>query len=212
MQTLRNTAAARELELQKDYQAVVERQQGELEALREELESSRRVSGGEAQEGAQGDQGAHGAARERPEEDSRGQARRGERVGGEEDLGPPGPEGGGQQGPAGRATRRRPGNFGARTQQRLAVEDERRKAETWALEERLREATIQRETELRAYTARLKELEAARLTQKSAATEDLEQVVGAFRGGDLRLREPHHRAGGDPTKSPRPAGANWKRC
>jgi DNA repair exonuclease SbcCD ATPase subunit len=64
--------------------------------------------------------------------------------------------------------------------ERLAAEDERRKAETWALEERLGEATLQRETELRAYTARLRELEAARLSQRSAATEDLEQVVGRY--------------------------------
>ncbi|MBA2535784.1 MAG: hypothetical protein H0V21_12315, partial [Rubrobacter sp.] len=66
------------------------------------------------------------------------------------------------------------------SEERLAAEDERRKAETWALDERLREATLRRETELRAYTARLKELEAARLTQKSAAAEDLEQVVARF--------------------------------
>jgi chromosome segregation ATPase len=65
-------------------------------------------------------------------------------------------------------------------EERLASEDERRKAETWALDERLREAALQRETELSAYTARLKELEAARLARKSSSQEDLEQVVERF--------------------------------
>jgi hypothetical protein len=72
--------------------------------------------------------------------------------------------------------------------ERLVAEDERRKAETWALEERLGEATLQRETELQAYTARLKELEAARLTQRSAAKEDLEQVVSRF-GAEISAYE-----------------------
>src|ERR687890_197523 len=61
-------------------------------------------------------------------------------------------------------------------QERLAAEDERRKSETWALDERLREAAIQRETELRAYTARIKELEATRLAQKSSAGQELERA------------------------------------
>jgi chromosome segregation ATPase len=187
MQTLRNTAAARELELQKDYQAVVERQQGELEALREELESSREsleerrkrelreikalterrendlrkthaARLAEAKESAEKRISALQAQREA---DNRAlQARHAEEA----------------------------GQLRRENAQRLAVEDERRKAETWALEERLREATIQRETELRAYTTRLKELEAARLTQKSVAAEDLEQVVGRY-GAEISAYE-----------------------
>jgi chromosome segregation ATPase len=65
-------------------------------------------------------------------------------------------------------------------EERLAAEDERRKLETWALEERLEETRIQRDTEVRAYTARLTELEAARLAQKTSAEEDLERVVERF--------------------------------
>nr|MDP8945285.1 hypothetical protein [Actinomycetota bacterium] len=65
-------------------------------------------------------------------------------------------------------------------EEQLVAEDERRKAETWALDERLREAAVQRETEMRAYTARLTELEAARLAQKSTSQEDLERVVERF--------------------------------
>ena len=94
---------------------------------------------------------------------------------------------GGQQGPEARHAEET-GQLRRENAERLAAEDERRKAETWALEERLREAALQRETELRAYTARLKELEAARLAQKSSATEDLEQVVGRF-GGEISAYE-----------------------
>jgi chromosome segregation ATPase len=65
----------------------------------------------------------------------------------------------------------------------VAAEDERRKAETWALDERLREAVLQRETEMRAYTTRLKELEAARLAHRSSSQEDLERVVERFGAG-----------------------------
>src|SRR5215204_2660737 len=65
-------------------------------------------------------------------------------------------------------------------EERLAAEDQRRKSETWALDERLREAALQRETEMRAYTASLTELEAARLSQKSSSQEELERVVERF--------------------------------
>ena len=177
VQALRNAAAARELELQKDYQAVVERQQGELEALREELESSRQS----LEERRKRDLREIKALTERRENDLRKthaarlteskeaaekriSAIQAQREADNRAL---------QTRHAAEAERlRREGS------ERLAAEDERRKSETWALEERLREATVQRETELRAYTTRLKELEAARLTQNSAATEDLEQAVG----------------------------------
>ena len=42
LHALRNAAAGRELELQRDYQAVVETQQAEIEALREQVERQAR--------------------------------------------------------------------------------------------------------------------------------------------------------------------------
>jgi chromosome segregation ATPase len=187
VQAIRNAAAARELELQRDYQAVVERQQGEIEALREKLESSRvtleerrkkelrevkalterRESDlkkthaarlAEAKESAEKRVAAIQAQREADNRALR--ARHAEEI----------------------------GRLRREYEERLAAEDERRKMETWALEERVREATVQRETELRAYTTRLKELEAARLNEKSSATEDLEKVVGRF-GAEISLYE-----------------------
>jgi chromosome segregation ATPase len=159
VQTLRNAAATRELELQKDYEAVIERQQGELEALREnDLKKAQAARLAEAQEAAEKRVSALQAQREADNRALR--ARHAEET----------------------------GQLRRESAERLAAEDERRKAETWALEERLGEATLQRETELRAYTARLKKLEAARLTQKSAATEDLEQVVSRF-GAEISTYE-----------------------
>jgi hypothetical protein len=199
VQTLRNAAAARELELQKDYEAVIERQQGELEALREELESSRRS----LEERRKREIREVKALTERRENDlKKAQATRlaeaqeaaEKRISALQ----------AQREADNRALRARhaeeTGQLRRENAERLAAEDERRKAETWALEERLGEVTLQRETELRAYTARLEELEAARLTQRSAATEELEKVVSRFgaeisayenRIGDLReaLRE-----------------------
>jgi chromosome segregation ATPase len=187
VQTLRNAAAARELELQKDYEAVIERQQGELEALREELESSRRS----LEERRKREIREVKALTERRENDlKKAQAARlaeaqeaaEKRVSALQ----------AQREADNRALRARhaeeTGQLRRESAERLAAEDERRKAETWALEERLGEATLQRETELRAYTARLKKLEAARLTQKSAATEDLEQVVSRF-GAEISTYE-----------------------
>jgi hypothetical protein len=179
VQTLRNAAAARELELQKDYEAVIERQQGELEALREELESSSRS----LEERRKREIREVKALTERRENElKKAQATRlaeaqeaaEKRVSALQ----------AQREADNRALRARhaeeTGQLRRENAERLAAEDERRKAETWALEERLGEAMLQRETELRAYTARLEELEAARLTQRSAATEDLEKVVGRF--------------------------------
>jgi chromosome segregation ATPase len=187
VQTLRNTAAARELELQKDYEAVVEKQQGELEALREELDSS----GRSLEERRKREVREVKALTERRESDlkkahaarlSEVQEAAEKRVSALQ----------AQREADNRALRARhaeeTGQLRRESAERLAAEDERRKAETWALEERLGEARLQRETELRAYTARLEELEATRLTQKSAATEDLEQVVGRF-GAEISAYE-----------------------
>jgi hypothetical protein len=187
VQTLRNAAAARELELQKNYDAVIERQQGELEALREELESSRQS----LEERRKREIREIKALTERRENDLKktqaakladAQEAAEKRVSALQ----------AQREADNKALRARhaeeTGQLRRENAERLAAEDERRKAETWALEERLGEAKLQRETELRAYTARLKELEAARLTQRSAATEDLEKVVGRF-GAEISAYE-----------------------
>jgi hypothetical protein len=187
VQTLRNAAAARELELQKDYEAVVTEQLGEIEALREELESSQQA----LEERRKREIREIKALTERRESDlkkthaarlAETQESAEKRISALQ----------AQREADNRALRARhaeeSGQLRRENAERLAAEDERRKAETWALEERLREAAVQRETELRAYTTRLKELEAARLTQRSAATEDLEQVVGRF-GAEISAYE-----------------------
>lgn len=179
VQALRNAAATRELELQRDYEAVVERQQRELESLRGELESSRLA----LEERRKKELRELKALTERRENDlkrahsgrlSEAKASTDKRVASIQ----------AQREADNRALRARHAQETTRlrreNEERLTAEDERRKAETWALDERLREATLRREAELRAYTARLEELEAARLTQKSAATEDLERVVARF--------------------------------
>ena len=91
-------------------------------------------------------------------------------------------------------------------EERLAAEVERRKSETWALDERLRKPPSAREC---AYTARLTELEAARLSQKSSSREDLEQVVERF-GAEISDFENRITELEGPSKSPRPAGTNWR--
>jgi hypothetical protein len=187
LQTLRNTAAARELELQKEYEAVVERQQEELEALRGELESSCKS----LEERRKREVREIKALTERRENDlkkahasrlAEAQEAAEKRVSALQ----------AQREADNRALRARhaaeTGQLRREGAERLAAEDERRKAETWALEERLAEATLQRETELRAYTARLQELEAARLSQRSAGTEELDQVVGRY-GAEISAYE-----------------------
>ncbi|HEX6708887.1 MAG TPA: hypothetical protein VF068_01025 [Rubrobacter sp.] len=179
VQALRNAAAGRELELQKDYQAVIDTQQKEIESLRDELESARLDS----EERRKKELREVKALAERRENDLRkAQAARLAEAKESADRRVAAIQA--QREADNRALRTRHAEETARLrrehQERLAAEDERRKSETWALDERLREATVQRETEVRAYTARLKELEAARLTQKSSAEEDLERVIERF--------------------------------
>jgi chromosome segregation ATPase len=175
VQALRSAAAERELELQN----VVGTQQEEIEALRDELEAASRSSEERRKEDlrrikalAEGRENdlrkthASRLAEAKESADRRVAAIQAQR---EADN---------------RALRARHEEETARLrrehEERLAAEDERRKSETWALDERLREAAVQRETEMRAYTARLTELEAARLSQKSSSQEDLERVVERF--------------------------------
>jgi len=179
VQALRSAAAERELELQKEYRNVTGTQQGEIDALREELEEARRSSQewrkeelrrvkalAEGRENDLRKTHATRLAEAKESADRRVAAIQAQR---EADN---------------RALRTRheeeTAHLRREHQEQLAAEDERRKSETWALDERLREAAVQRETEMRAYTARLTELEAARLAQKSSSQEDLERVVERF--------------------------------
>ena len=94
-------------------------------------------------------------------------------------------------------------------EQRLAQEDERRKPETWAIEEQVEECKIQRDAELRTFTARLKELESARLAQKFSAEEDLERVVGHSSGPRSPLTRTASPTCKRPCKNPKRIGKTW---
>src|SRR5215217_3204089 len=204
VQALRSAAAERELELQN----VVRTQQEEIETLRDELEAARRSSEERRKEDlrrikalAEGRENdlkkthATRLAEAKESADKRIAAIQAQR---EADN---------------RALRARHEEETARLrrehEERLAVEDERRKSETWALDERLREATLQRETEMRAYMARLTELEAARLSQRSSCEEDLERVVERL-GAEISISRTASPSWKGPSKNPRPAGTNWR--
>ena len=175
VQAIRSAAAERELELQN----AVRTQQGEIEALRDELEATRRSSEdrrkkelrrvkalAESRENDLKKKHAARLAEAKESADRRVAAIQAQREADNTSL---------------RARHEEEtASLRREHQERLAAEDERRKSETWALDERLREAAIQRETELRAYTARIKELEAARLAEKSSAGQELERVVKGF--------------------------------
>jgi chromosome segregation ATPase len=179
LQALRNAAAGRELELQKDYQAVVEGQQAEIESLRDQLEEKTR----EAEETRQQEMRKIKAQAESREREIR-QAQASKLSETSEAANRRVASLQAQREADNRALRARHAEEIARLrreyEERLVAEDERRKQETWALEERLAEIRIQRETEVRAYTARLSELEAARLAQRASAEGDLERVVERF--------------------------------
>ena len=179
VQAIRSAAAERELELQKELETVVGEQRGEIESLRDELESTRRSS----EEWRQGELRRVKTLAEGRESDLRKtQASRLSEVKASAEKRVAAIQA--QREADNRALRARHEKETAQLrrdyEERLASEDERRKSETWALDERLREAALQRETELSTYTARLKELEAARLARKSSSQEDLEQVVERF--------------------------------
>ena len=179
LQALSNAAAGRELELQQDYQAVIETQQAEIEALRQEIEV-RTQEAEERRKKELRDVKALAEARER--ESKRAHAVRLAEA--EESAERRLTAIQAQREADNQALRARHAEEVARSrreyEEHLAAEDERRKFETWALEERLAEARIQRDTEHRSYTARLKELEAARLAQKTTADEELQRVVERY--------------------------------
>jgi hypothetical protein len=184
VQALRSAAAERELELQH----VVGTQQEDLASLRDELEAVRRSSEERRKEdlrrikalaeGRENDLRKTHAARlaeAKESADKRVAAIKAQREADNRAL---------------RARREEEkARLGREHEESLAAEDERRKSETWALEERLREAALQRETELRAYTARLTELEATRLSQKSSSQEDLERFGAEISDLENRIAE-----------------------
>jgi len=176
LQALKSAAAGRELELQKDYQAVVETQQAEIESLRAELES-RKLQVEEARKEERRQVKALAEGRER--DLRRSQATRQAEAQQAADRRLVSLQG--QREADNRALRARHAEEMAaiRTEheRNLAAEDERRRSETWALEEGLRVAEIRRETELRTYGARIKELEAGRLAQKEEADRAHEEAV-----------------------------------
>lgn len=65
-------------------------------------------------------------------------------------------------------------------EEKLLAEDERRRQETWALEERLEDLRIQRDTEMSAYNARLKELTATRQAVEVTSEEKVQRAVVGF--------------------------------
>ena len=179
LRALRDAAAGRELELREDYQVVVETQQAEIESLREQMEQRSR----EAEELRKKElREVKTLAENRARELRRAQAAKLSEVNESAERRISSLKA--QREADNKALRARHAEELARLrreyEERLAAEDERRKQETWALEERLEGARIQRDAELRAYTARLEELEAARLAQKTSAEEDLERLVKRF--------------------------------
>ncbi|QIN82762.1 hypothetical protein GBA63_08960 [Rubrobacter tropicus] len=180
LKALKSAAAGRELELQRDYQAVVETQQTEIESLRAELDS-RKLQADEARKEERKEVKALAESREK--ELRRSQAtrlaetreaaeRRVEALRAQREA-------------DNRALRARHAEeisaLRRDYEEKLAGEDERRRSETWALEERLHEAGLRLETERRVYGARMKELEASRLAEKAALEKDHELAVDHLR-------------------------------
>jgi chromosome segregation ATPase len=187
LRVLRNAAAGRELELQKDYQAVVETQQAEIESLREELEASRRSAEDSRRQELRE---VKALAENRERELRKAQASKLAEAKADADRRVAAIQA--QREADNRALQARHEEESARLrrgfEEQLVQEDERRKSETWALEERVEEFKIHRDTELRAFSARLKELESSRLAQKSSAEADMERVVERF-GAEISTYE-----------------------
>lgn len=187
LRALKNAAAGRELELQRDYQAVVETQQTEIESLRAELDA-RRLQVEEARKEERKEVKALAESREkelrrtqatRLAETKEAAERRVEALQAQREA-------------DNRALRARHAEEMSALrrdyEEKLAEKDERRRSETSALEERLHEAGIRLETERRVYGARFKELEASRLAEKAALEADNELAVGRLRA-EISTRE-----------------------
>lgn len=179
MQALKSSAEGRETELQRDYQAVVESQQAEIESLRAEVENAER-RGVEARKEAEREVKKLAENRERELKRSHAAKVAGARQEAERRIATLQA----QKEADNKALIARHSEELARQrreyEERLLAEDDRRKQETWALEERLSDLKIQRETELRSYNARFRELEAAGMANERASEENLERVVAGF--------------------------------
>lgn len=179
MQALRNSAEGRETELQRDYQAVVESQQAEIESLRAEIERAGRQAVEGRKEAAQE---VKKMAENRERDLKKSHSVKIAEVNREADRRVGALQS--QKEADNKALTARHAEEMIRQrreyEERLFAEDERRKQETWALEERLSDLKIQRETEMRSYNSRFKEIESARIAEESAAEENLERVVAGF--------------------------------
>ncbi|MBA2693317.1 MAG: hypothetical protein H0U65_12655 [Rubrobacter sp.] len=179
MQALKSAAEGRDSELQKDYRAVVESQQAEIESLRLGIEAAGRRAVEERKEAAnEVKKLAEGRERELKKAHSAKVAA----VKGEADRRVAALQS--QKEADNKALTARHAEEMIRQrreyEERLVSEDERRKQETWALEERLSDLKIQRETEMRSYNSRFGKIEAARVASESAAEENVERVVAGF--------------------------------
>lgn len=183
LQAIRSAAAGRELELQKDYQAVVETQQAEIESLREKLDAAAREA-----ESRRNDElrDFKRIAENREQELRRAQTARLNEVNQSAERRISALQA--QREADNQALRARHGEGIARQrreyEERLASEDERRKSETWALEERIAGYKTQLASEASVYKARLKELEDYRLAHQAETEANLERIVSRF-GGEI---------------------------
>lgn len=179
MRALESAAEGRESELQRDYRAVVDSQQAEIESLRKEIEAAGRRAVEERKEAAKEVKRlADGRERDlkkahsvkvvavKEEADRRVATLQSQKEADNKALSARHAE----------ETIRR----GREYEERLVAEDERRKQETWALEERISDLKIQRETEMRSYNSRFREMEAAKVASETAAEENVERVVAGF--------------------------------
>ncbi len=178
-QALKNAAEGRETELQRDYRAVVESQQSEIESLRAETENAGRRA---VEERKEAERKVKKLAEGRERELKKGHAVKISDVNREADRRVATLQA--QKEADNRALTARHAEEIARQrreyEERLFAEDDRRKQETWALEERISDLKIQRETEMRSYGSRFREIEAAKAAEKTAAEENLERVVAGF--------------------------------
>lgn len=168
VRALREELEDRELTMRRDYREVIESQQAEIESLRKKLSDRDREAAEEREsalrevkrlaEGRERElRRAHAARLAEAEEEAnrRAAALQSQRAADNRAL---------VARHAGEVADVRRGY-----EERLAAEDERRRLETWALEERLEGVKVRLESEARAYAARLSELEADRLERSRTA-------------------------------------------
>ncbi len=182
MQDLKNAAEGREAELQKNYLAVVESQQAEIKSLRAEVGHAENQSGEVRKEAARevkklAESREHELKKAHSAKISAVKEEAGRRVAALQS----------QKEADNKALAARHAEEMIRKRREheelLFAEDERRKQETWALEERVSGLRMQREAEMRSYNSRLRGIEAARAAKESAAEEGMARVVAGFGRG-----------------------------